>query len=220
MIFKIIFLCSGNGGNLKFIHQFFTNPKSPYSNIQIIRVIADRECGAIEYALKNNIKFNIHSFMKNEIEDAKLIEMLEADKPDIIVSNVHKILSTRIVNQYMGKLINLHYSLLPAFGGYIGMKPLELAIQQGCRFAGATVHFVSEDVDMGPIISQGVFLIEDRDREKVINDMFKTGCIALLNGIAKTLHLKTITNQTYYNITFSPAYDTDKIYLDKIFLTI
>ena len=216
MIYKLVFLCSGNGGNMKFIYHFFAERYNTLLNIEITNVIVDRDCGAMHFAIKNNIKCNIHSFKRNESEDEILVKLIEDNNPDLIITNVNKILSRRIVNRFSGKLINLHYSLLPSFGGHIGMKSLELAIQQGCKFIGATVHHVTDGLDMGAIICQGIFTVEHTD--DLISTMFKTGSISLLNGIAKTLDISTLPNQDYNNIIFSPSTELDCNFLDRIFL--
>ena len=96
------------------------------------------------------------------------------------------------------------------------MKSLELAIQQGCKFIGATVHHVTDGLDMGAIICQGIFTVEHTD--DLISTMFKTGSISLLNGIAKTLDISTLPNQDYNNIIFSPSTELDCNFLDRIFL--
>lgn len=74
----------------------------------------------------------------------------------MIMTNIHRILSSRVVERCRGRLVNLHYSLLPMFGGLIGMDPIRRAIEAGCRFVGTTVHHVVEAVDAGPVISQTV----------------------------------------------------------------
>jgi len=112
---SVIFLVSGNGGNLKFIYQA---AKLLEIDLKIQHVIADRDCKAIEFA-KNNaiqntqIKYNSNS--PNELDS-----ILKNASPSAVITNIHKILSPTSIfphHQY----INLHYALLPSFKGLIGM---------------------------------------------------------------------------------------------------
>lgn len=124
---KIIFLGSGGGGNLKFIHEY---SKIHSDFFKVVSVITDRKCGAIDYALLKGIPCEVMSFKREDKEDKLLINLIKKFEPDYIITNVHKILSERIVSEFSGKLLNLHYSYLPAFGGVIGMTPVEQAIKK------------------------------------------------------------------------------------------
>ncbi len=174
---KILFFVSGGGGNLKFIAELINH--GFFRNCRLI-VISDRHCPALEYSLRNNIEsYQISYSRKDNLE---LKELLRKINPDVIVTNWHKIIDKEIVSIYYGKLINLHYSLLPSFAGYIGMKPLELALERKCRVVGATCHHVNEQVDEGVIIAQSCFISTGEfyiDSEK----MFRAGCFSLAVGI-------------------------------------
>lgn len=176
MDLKICFLVSGNGGNLKFI---VNSIKSGFIKNVKLFVIADRSCGALEYALNNEIesykvKYKIDS-------DENMFDVIFMLKPDLIITNIHKILSPRIVREFSDKMLNLHYSLLPAYKGLIGTKPIELAYQES-KFIGATVHDVSVDVDSGRIIKQGL-VRKTNDFNHITNMVFRIGCILLIDSI-------------------------------------
>lgn len=173
---NIVFLGSGGGGNLKFIHKYFGKELFNISGI-----LTDRYCGLNAYADSENINHKILSFKRNEIENKVLIDAITLLSPDIIITNVHKILSLEVVNYFKGKLINLHYSYLPAFKSMIGMKPVDEAVKLNNLFIGTTVHIVSEQVDSGNTISQGIFC-----RKKFSNihqKTFECGALTLLSAI-------------------------------------
>jgi phosphoribosylglycinamide formyltransferase-1 len=135
---------------------------------------------------------------------------------DIIITNWHKIIDANTVKKYAGKFINLHYSLLPAFSGFIGDKPVKSAMAKGCRFIGTTVHFVNEAVDDGAIIGQTILDVEDFNKKSddIMGKIFRDGAINLLNSI---LEIKTFKSD------FSKYVDTEvsispKLNFDSSFL--
>jgi len=197
---KIVFLASGNGGNLCFISKAIEY--GLLQNSEIVFVICDRLCGAYTYANKNFIPSKIILIDKND--QSQLISILEKIAPDIIISNIHKILNDDLVHKYQNKLINLHYSLLPAFSGLIGMNSVTQAINYGAKFLGVTVHYVAKEVDKGPPISQIAFPYNqtksDYDTKNLI---FRLGCLCLLASLEAlvTNKLNTINAQTISNLT-------------------
>lgn len=212
---KIIFLVSGNGGNLKFIHSCIKN--NFIENIELC-VIGDKECGAIDYSRKNDIDNYIVRYSRNN--NVELIELLIKQDPDYVITNFHKILDKKIVDKFYGKLINLHYSLLPSFSGLIGEKPILEAIKKGCKFIGSTVHYVDYEVDSGEIIIQGV--TETRGgRKEIINRVFQIGCLCLLNTIiddTSSIYSESFNNR-YNNCFFNPELKFDTSKLDEKFWT-
>lgn len=175
---KVIFLVSGNGGNFKFIKKCID--LELLKDIELI-VIADRECGALEYAKKNNIlNFQI-KYNREHIDE--LSELLGKIKPYYIITNWHKIIDECTVKKYSGKMVNLHYSLLPAFGGVIGIKPIEQAFEKKCRFIGSTLHYVNENVDDGEIIAQAS-IPNNFNKKEMINQVFRSGCLNIFNFLS------------------------------------
>ncbi len=89
-----------------------------------------------------------------EEHEKKVLEVLSKYEPDFIVlAKYMRILSANFVNQYENKMINIHHSFLPAF---IGANPYKQAHERGVKIIGATAHFVNDNLDEGPIISQDV----------------------------------------------------------------
>ena len=86
--------------------------------------------------------------------DAALMQQIDQYQPSLVVlAGFMRILTPGFVNHYAGRLVNIHPSLLPAFAG---LHTHQRAIDAGCKFAGASVHLVTPDLDAGPIIEQGL----------------------------------------------------------------
>ena len=106
---------------------------------------------------------------KQEAE-ANILELLQQSGADFLVlARYMQILSNEFVNQYPNRIINIHHSFLPAF---VGSKPYHQAYLRGVKLIGATSHYVTEVLDDGPIIEQGVMRISHRDS---LNDLLEKG---------------------------------------------
>jgi phosphoribosylglycinamide formyltransferase-1 len=177
---RLVFLCSGGGGNLRFIHGAIA--WGILKGIELAAVIADRECGALKNARDRDLPALLVPYGPEDRSSLKRV--LHEHHPDLIVSTFHKILDPDVVRDFKGKIINLHYSLLPLFKRTIGTAPVEQALAAGCRFLGTTVHFVTEDVDGGPIVSQSVIPVAEGETVTAVMDrVFRSGCLNLLNAL-------------------------------------
>lgn len=179
--YRIAVLCSGGGGNLRFLHAAIE--RHWLGNAEIVTVIADRECAANDFATSTGIPNEIVDF--SEAGQDSLLAALQRARPDLVITTVHKILKPPVINAWRGRLLNLHYSLLPAFGGTIGSTPLKGAIEYGARFTGVTAHDVDEQLDGGTPIVQCAIPIRapERDVDALMNLVFRCGCVALLTAI-------------------------------------
>ena len=93
--------------------------------------------------------------------DQAMMEKIDAYQPDLVVlAGFMRILTPEFCTHYQNRLINIHPSILPAF---TGLHTHERALEAGCRVAGCTIHFVTPELDCGPIISQGIVPILDSD---------------------------------------------------------
>ena len=105
-------------------------------------------------------------FADRESFDAALAKTIDVYHPDVVVlAGFMRILSTGFVNRYYGKLINIHPSLLPA---YSGMHTHARALHDGVKIHGCTVHFVTTDLDHGPIIIQAAIPVLPDDTEQTL----------------------------------------------------
>lgn len=206
---KICFLVSGNGGHLKF---FYLVRKLKLINYDYdLIAIADRNCGAIEFARR--VKIYSKKIEYDRTYNKMLIDELLRQTPDVIITTWYKILDKEVVRLFRKKLINLHYSLLPAFKGLIGMEPVRLAYEKKCRYIGATTHYVNEKVDDGEIIAQAIQKTNISYSEAV-QKIFEKANFILLNSvlIVTQPHLKeTLTYNKYWD------YSPDLLFDDTVF---
>ena len=178
---SIAFLCSGGGGNLKFVDQAIR--MGWIKGVQICAVLSDRECGANVHARHQGLVTEVMDF--SAAGQSQVINRLRSLCADVVVTTVHKVLIPVVLTAFKGQIINLHYSLLPAFGGKIGTRPVSDALAYGSKFVGVTVHHVSEQVDMGRPIVQAILATPSGPVfDDLMNVLFRGGCVALLHAIA------------------------------------
>ena len=153
---RIAVLISGSGTNLQSLIDAYLNKEF---NGEIALVVSNRKNAyGLERAKNAGIKA-MH--IKNE---DLLIETLKDEKIDLIVlAGYLAIVSDKLINLYENKIINIHPSLIPSFcgSGFYGIHVHEHAFNRGVKVSGATVHFVSNVVDGGPIILQRAIDISD-----------------------------------------------------------
>jgi phosphoribosylglycinamide formyltransferase-1 len=160
--FNLVVLISGGGSNLQAIIDAIQND---HLNASIATVICDNaQAYGIKRAKQAKIPVFIMSrekFNSREDFDAALINKIETINPDLIVlAGFMQILGGNLVNRFRGKIINIHPSLLPA---HKGLDTHQRAIDAGDRIHGATVHYVTEKLDAGPIILQASVDVQDDD---------------------------------------------------------
>jgi phosphoribosylglycinamide formyltransferase-1 len=179
---RIAFLVSGEGGNLKFICNVVD--RGILENCQICGTIADRECGAAKFA---ESRMPVSQCPAGEKQATALKKAIDTLNPDLIISGLHRLIPAEIVRTYPRKIINLHYSLLPSFGGrgMIGDKPVWAALKHGCTIVGTTVHFINEELDAGEIIAQtAINVIPGEPFGEVMQRIFQSGCKNLAYSIS------------------------------------
>lgn len=177
---RIVFLCSGGGGNLRFVHKAIE--QGWIAHADIVEVITDRECPANRHARAFGIPERVIDFRAAGQEP--LLRALHQAEPDLVVTTVHRILQPQVVSDFRGRLLNLHYSLLPAFGGAIGARPVQAALDYGARFTGVTAHEVDETVDGGRPVVQAAIPVRPQDEVGPLMDLvFRCGCLALASAI-------------------------------------
>ena len=116
-----------------------------------------------DLAAKFNVPFHCisHEGLSREEHEEQMCKLIDSYNPDYVVLAKHmRILSPKMVAHFpLGKLINIHHSFLPAF---IGAKPYQQAFDRGVKIIGATAHFVTDNLDEGPIIEQDVIKVNHR----------------------------------------------------------
>jgi formyltetrahydrofolate deformylase len=122
--------------------------------------------------------------LSREEHEAQLKQLIDAENPDLIVlAKYMRILTPDFASAYLGKMINIHHSFLPAF---VGANPYQQAFQRGVKIIGATAHFVTDDLDEGPIICQDVVSVNHSYDAK---QMSKAGKEVEKMVLAKALQL-------------------------------
>lgn len=157
-------LVSGGGTNLQSIID-----ETKLGNIKgsVSVVVSNKENA---YALQRAKHNNIDAIY--ETNEDKIIEILKEHKVDLVVlAGYLKIISPKFVSEFKNKIINIHPSLIPSFcgEGYYGEKVHQAVIDYGVKITGATVHFVDEVADNGPIIIQGTVEVKQDDNAKTLS---------------------------------------------------
>ncbi len=125
-----------------------------------------------------------HEGISRDEQEEQMIACIDAYQPDyIVLAKYMRILSPRFVERYERRIINIHHSFLPAF---IGAQPYKQAYQRGVKIIGATAHFVTNDLDEGPIIAQSVIPV---DHTHSPNDMAQRGRDVEKTVLARALNL-------------------------------
>ena len=161
-------LASGRGSNLQALLDACGRPSYP---ARIVVVISDREhAPALDRARAAHIEalwINPKDFADRESFSLALVRELQARKVGLVCqAGFMRILSAGYVQAFAGRALNIHPSLLPAFPG---LHPQRQALDHGVRVSGATVHFVEEGVDSGPIVLQESVPVEPGDTEATLS---------------------------------------------------
>ena len=151
---RCVVLFSGNGSNLE---KLLNKTGENKDKLDYISAFTDNaEAKGIEVCKKFNLDISVS---KKDTIHEDLNKFLFNNNPDLIIlSGYMKIIPELIVDAYLGKIINIHPSLLPK---YPGLNTYEKVIQNNDKYHGATVHFVTKDLDEGPIILQGSFPVKE-----------------------------------------------------------
>ena len=188
---RIAVLVSGGGSNLQSI---IDNIEQGNLNCEISYVIADRECYGLERAEKHGIKNVLldRKVLKEKLSD-EISSVLENDdeKTDyIVLAGYLSILSPEFIKKWSRKIINIHPSLLPKFGGkgMYGMNVHRAVIEEKETESGCTIHFVDTGVDTGEIILQmKVPVLSDDTPEILQKRVLEKEHVLLIEGIKKLL---------------------------------
>lgn len=170
---NIAVLVSGGGTNLQAIIDSIEN--GSITNAQITTVISNnKNAFALERAKNHNIEGLCISpkdyATRPEFHNA-LINALDERKVDLVVlAGYLVVIPEEMIQKYRNKIINVHPSLIPSFcgTGYYGLKVHEGVLSRGVKVTGATVHFVDEGTDTGPIILQKAVAVEQGDTPEVL----------------------------------------------------
>ena len=156
---NIVILISGGGSNMAAIVRAAQQGDwAGQYGARIAAVISNKaDAKGLQFAQENGIATEVldhKAFASREDFDAALAQVIDRYQPALVVlAGFMRILTPGFVEHYAGRLINIHPSLLPAF---TGLHTHQRAIDAGCKFAGVTVHQVTAELDVGPILDQAV----------------------------------------------------------------
>jgi phosphoribosylglycinamide formyltransferase 1 len=156
---NIVILVSGRGSNMRKIVE------ANIPGARIAAVISNRPAAeGLTWAAERGIAtaaLDHRAFDSREAFDTELARLIDGHTPDLVVlAGFMRILTPGFVNHYSGRLINVHPSLLPAF---TGLNTHQRAIDEGVKLAGCTIHFVTAELDHGPIIAQAAVPVQEND---------------------------------------------------------
>lgn len=170
---RVVVMVSGGGTNLQAIIDSVKD--GTITNTQIVGVISNNKNA---YALKRAEENDIPSvcvspkdFETRDIFNEKLLEAVDSYEPDLVVlAGFLVVIPPEMIKKYENRMINIHPSLIPSFcgKGYYGLKVHEAALARGVKVVGATVHFVDEGTDTGPIILQKSVEVQQGDTPEVL----------------------------------------------------
>ena len=170
---NVVVLVSGGGTNLQAIIDAVEN--GTITNTKIAGVISNnKNAYALERAKKHGIAnccISPKDYANRATFNQKFLEKMDALNPDLIVlAGFLVVIPPEMIEKYRNRIINIHPSLIPSFcgTGYYGLKVHEKALARGVKVSGATVHFVDEGTDTGPIILQKAVEVEEGDTPEVL----------------------------------------------------
>lgn len=156
---RVLVMVSGGGTNLQAIIDAVE--KKEITNTEIVGVISNnRSAYALERAKKHGISaccVSPKDYESRAVFNEKMLEKVQEYEPDLIVlAGFLVVIPPEMIQKYRNKIINIHPSLIPSFcgTGYYGLKVHKAALERGVKVVGATVHFVDEGTDTGPILLQ------------------------------------------------------------------
>ena len=172
---NIVILLSGGGSNMEaIVRASHAQNWAMRHGARVAAVISNRAAaGGLELARRLGVQAQVvehRDFSDREAFEARLLERIaQHEDPGlpvlVVLAGFMRVLTQGFVQQFEGRLVNIHPSLLPAFAG---LHTHRRVLQSGCRFSGATVHLVTPDLDSGPILAQAVVPVLHGDTEEAL----------------------------------------------------
>lgn len=168
---NIVILISGGGSNMAAIVRASQQQNwAKQYNARVAAVVSNKaDAKGLAFARDNGIATEVldhKQFDSREAFDAQLAQVIDRHAPDLVVlAGFMRILTPGFVSHYEGRMVNIHPSLLPAF---TGLHTHQRAIDAGCKFAGCTVHRVTAELDVGPILDQAAVPVLPGDTAELL----------------------------------------------------
>ena len=178
---NIVVLVSGGGTNLQALID--AERRGDIPNGRITCVISSRpDAYALERARQNGIATRVlerKRYPDIAAYSAAMVEALQAERADLVVyAGFMTILDEQVVRAFPNCMMNVHPALIPSFcgKGYYGLRVHEAVLERGVKLTGATVHFVTEVCDGGPIILQSAVPVQDGDTPEILQRRVMEQC--------------------------------------------
>lgn len=164
---RIVVLISGRGSNMRAIIEACKNGKL---DANVVAVVSNRpDAAGLDFAAAQNIETVVldhKAFSDRNDFDAELLTLVDSFKPDwVAMAGFMRILSAKFVEHFLGRMINIHPSLLPL---YPGLNTHAQVLAAGDARHGASVHFVTPELDAGPVIAQSEVTVLHSDTEQIL----------------------------------------------------
>ena len=204
---KIVVFGSGRGSNFQSLYE--RSKKDKLDVVFIVFFSNKKDSGIMDFALQNSLNtffINQSSFENSEKYEQRLLEELLDLSPDyILLAGYIKKIPDCIIDNFEYKIINIHPSLLPLFGGkgMYGEHVHNAVYESGMKITGATVHFVSKVYDEGPIINQSVVMLTGKESVQEIaqlvlkteHELYYTTFKHIIEKKIKIINNKVIINE-------------------------
>ena len=178
---NIAVLVSGGGTNLQALIDAQNSGAIKSGEIKLV-LSSNENAYALERAKKANIQTCVirrKDFVSQDEFDDALLQTLKDNSIELVVlAGFMTILTPRVINEFSSRIINVHPSLIPSFcgKGFYGLKVHEEALKRGVKVSGATVHFVTEVCDGGPILAQKAVDVLEGDTPETLQKRIMEQC--------------------------------------------
>jgi phosphoribosylglycinamide formyltransferase-1 len=187
---RLVVLASGTGSLLSSLLDAATGDYPA----RVVAVGVDRDCVAVDIATSASVPaytVRLGDYPDREAWDAAITEATAAHEPDLIVSaGFMKILGPQFLSRYIGRVVNTHPALLPAFPG---AHAVPTTLDYGVKVTGCTVHLVDAGMDTGPILAQQAVPVLDGDNEATLHERIKVVERRLLVDVLAALATDGVT---------------------------
>lgn len=202
---NIVVLVSGGGTNLQALIDAEARGDIPNGKITCV-IASNAEAYALERAKQNNIKTRVlvrKAYADIAAYSAAMVEALREEQADLVIyAGFMTILDEQVTKAFPYKMMNVHPALIPSFcgKGFYGLHVHEAVLEKGVKLTGATVHFVTEECDGGPIILQKAAAVENGDTPEILQKRVMEQCEWKILPQAVSLfcegRIKVIDNKT------------------------
>jgi phosphoribosylglycinamide formyltransferase-1 len=187
---RLVVLASGTGSLLESLLDAATGDYPA----RVVAVGADRQCRALDVAAEASVPgytVRLGDYPDRAAWDGAITDATAEHRPDLVVSaGFMKILGSQFLSRFVGRVVNTHPALLPAFPG---AHAVQEAMAYGVRVTGCTVHLVDEGVDTGPILAQEAVPVLDGDDEASLHERIKVVERRLLVDVLAAMATRGVT---------------------------